>query len=304
MPLEEALATISGLAERGGPHRHEYQLFWQACDGFRLAKSGGHISDDEHRSFMASLGPAGTSESLMGHIFNKPFGYAGDFEIIDRLYTCHISANPMVTRWDEFVQAVPSSQSVRNRAPYLRQVVLKMLADRNAGEPLHIVSLGSGPGRDIECALDAVAAQRSRRGQEVRVTCIDLDARALACSERILARHNRCVRYVNADVLRLRLDEPVNLIWSSGLFDYFSDRAFAVVFSRLMRAVAPGGQIVVGNFSKRCSENGPMAFVNWHLVVRDADELRALAARGGALKASIDAEPVGLNLFLHAEHHG
>ena len=249
---------------------------------------------------MASLGPAGTTESLMGHIYHKPYGYAGDFEIIDKLYTTHVSSNPMITRWDEFVQAVPSSQSVRNRGPYLRTIMLEMLATRTINCPLHVVSLGSGPGRDVEHALDGLLSEKM--ATNVRVTCIDVDERALAHSERVLARYRDRVRQIKADAIRFCLDEPADLIWSAGLFDYFSDRAFGLVLKRLLRSVAPGGRVVVGNFSERCGGHGPMAFVEWNLVVRSAAELQALAERAKTKNSRIDAEPVGLNLFLHLEN--
>ena len=297
MGLDEALSVIASLAERGGPQRHEYGLFWRACEGFGQAKAGGHISDDEHREFFASLGPAGTPESLMGHIFHKPYGYAGDFDIIDKLYTRHVSAHPMVTRWDEFVQAVPSSESVRNRGPYLLRTVRELLDQRPNGRPLRVVSLGSGPGRDVERALDGLGNLANR----VHVTLVDMDERAIAHSRHVLARFNGTVGFARADVLRLNLDDPVDLIWSSGLFDYFSDRAFITTLKRLRRHVAPGGRIVIGNFSEQCGGPGPLSFGEWHLVVRSRENLSALAAQAGAAGVRVDAEPTGLNLFVVAE---
>ncbi|MEZ6235288.1 MAG: methyltransferase domain-containing protein [Phycisphaerales bacterium] len=301
MSLHDAMDTIVRMAQRGGPRKNDYELFSATCAVFGASKAAGHISDDEHRTFMRSLGPAGTRESLMGHIFHKPYGYAGDFEIIDKLYTRYRSPHPMVTRWDEFVQSVPASCSVRNRGPYLAKVLTNSLAMHSAtGRPFHLVSLGSGPGRDIEHALATIGCGHSTH---VRVTCVDTEARALAHSARVLADYSGLVRHVKGDVLRFTPHDRADLIWAAGLFDYFSDRAFSTVFKRLLRALAPGGQLVIGNFSERCAHHGPMSLGDWHLVCRSRAALEALARDAGVPdeRLRVDAEPVGLNLLLHIQ---
>lgn len=297
MPLDESMATISALAEQGGPDPHEYDMLWRACSGFGHARASGHISLDEHREFMTSLGPVGTPESLMGHIFHKPYGYAGDFEIIDKLYRIHVAAHPLIQKWDVFVQAIPCSQAVRNRGPFLLSRVRAMLHRTRNGASMRVVSIGSGPGRDIQHVLTHLHTEELAR---LRVTCIDLDDRALTYSRTVLMPFDDRVTYVNANALRLTLDEPADLIWSAGLFDYFADRTFIYVLKRLASCLALRGEIVIGNFSERCAGHGPMQFADWHLVVRSSAELLGLAALANmpTERCTVDAESTGLNLFL------
>ena len=304
LDLVSAMNFIAGLAAKGGPYLEEYPELTDACIVFSIARNNGCISEAEHSEFMSSLGPAGTLESLMGHIYHKPYGYAGDFEILDKLYCHHVSSDPRVVRWDEYVQQVPLSGSVRNRGPYLHAVLSKALERHNVHLPFHLVSLGSGPARDIAYALNRISRHHI---QNVRVTCIDMDGRALAHSQKVLRDFTGAVEYKQVNALRLRLSERADLLWASGLFDYFSDRVFVRVLRNALKQISTGGEIVVGNFSDTCPRHGPMNFAAWQLVLRGRDALHAAAIAAGADPADVDVdmEPQGLNLFLHigGRHH-
>ena len=300
LPILEAFKTISAMAERGGPNVQEYPIFWNACASVGYAKESRTLDDRRHAIFMDSLGIAGTRESLMGHIYRRPYGYAGDFEIIDKLYRNHRSDHAMVNRWDAFVQSVPSSQAVRNRGAYLLRTLQSMFERHVGSAPLRLLSLGSGPCRDIEHALDGLGLH----GKGPIVTCIDMDQHAIAKGQLVLSQYKETVTFRHADVLRLKHEEPVDLIWASGLFDYFSNRAFKLVLRRLLAMLAPGGQVVVGNFSEQCGGLGPMSFVNWNLTLRSGADLCKLAEDAGAADIAVDAEPTGLNLFLHVQNEG
>lgn len=305
MTVHEAMCTIRELAAKFGPKPEEYALFYRACVAFSAGRRSGEINNDMHRELMEDMGIAGTRESLMGHVYHKPYGYAGDFEIIDKLYTQHESDHPEVKRWDRCVQSLPSSRSVRNRGPYFASVLSEYVAGRSGSDPLHVTSLGAGPCRDVLHGFTRICQDRhlTNGHTPLRATLVDMDERALAHGEKVLASHAGSCRFVRADVLRYRPEESVDLIWSSGLFDYFTDRLFTQVLRRLLTVVSPGGAIVIGNFSDRFSGNGPMCFGDWNLVVRSPDKLRELAAAAGAMadQVRIEAEPEGLNLFLHIQ---
>ncbi len=310
LPLDEAIDVVRELNDRsGGPEPSDYVRCFAAMAGISVAKVTGQFTREEHVELMASLGPAGSPLSLMGHIFHKPYGYDGDFDIIDKLYTQHVSSDRALHNWDVYVQSLPTADAVRNRGLYLASIVRVLLAAGSGTErPLRVASLGSGPGRDLETALQictaegllAPSAGRGSDGKGVLVTCIDQDHRALTHSARVLARFGECVRFRQADVLRLRLNEPVDLVWSSGLFDYFSDRLFVRTLGRLRKALVPGGRMVVGNFSDGWPVHSPMSFGDWHLVFRGEALLRSLAHQAGVdeHRVRIDAEPTGINLFL------
>ena len=55
--------------------------------------------------------------------------------------------------------------------------------------------------------------------------------------------------FVQRNALRFRPQRTYDLVWSAGLFDYFEDALFVTTLSRLLKATAADGELVVGNFS-------------------------------------------------------
>jgi extracellular factor (EF) 3-hydroxypalmitic acid methyl ester biosynthesis protein len=89
----------------------------------------------------------------------------------------------------------------------------------------------------------------------------------------------------------------------AGVLDYFSDRIATSFLRRYHCAVAPGGLLVIGNFGPAHSSRAYMELVgDWHLHHRTETALRKPAAAAGISddRVSIDREPDGVNLFLHA----
>jgi len=76
---------------------------------------------------------------------------------------------------------------------------------------------------------------------------------------------------------------------------YFSDDIFKRLITRFLKAVKPGGELVIGNF---CSSNPDiyyMELLDWILYHRSADDLVSLAIACGVKKEAItiDKEPEG-----------
>ena len=76
-----------------------------------------------------------TSKTIQGFIFTKPHGYAGDFEIIDKIYRTEISGNPRYKNWDEYAQNHDAAIAVRNRKSYFKN----FLADKINKERQRII---------------------------------------------------------------------------------------------------------------------------------------------------------------------
>jgi cyclopropane fatty-acyl-phospholipid synthase-like methyltransferase len=102
--------------------------------------------------------------------------------------------------------------------------------------------------------------------------------------------------------LRLRLPDRYDLVWSAGLFDYFTDRGFAALLQRLLSFCKSGhGQLVVGNFTDPNPSAAYQAFGDWSLEHRSRELLLRLArdCDGAAEPMYVGSEPEGVNLFLH-----
>ena len=73
------------------------------------------VSLEDEAKIHEVLTPILSVESLLGYTFQKPRGYAGDFELIERIYTKWTSKDPKFHRWDSLYHHLDSSKAVRNR---------------------------------------------------------------------------------------------------------------------------------------------------------------------------------------------
>ena len=227
-------------------------------------------------------------QSIAGYCCAKPYGYAGDFKLIDRLYTHYIGDGPHIARWDAFAQAQPAAVAVRNRKSYF----INLMSDRL---PHRILNVASGPARDV------LEFFKEFPEAPVTVDCLEYDAHAVRYAGSLLNGNDR-VRFTQQNILTWKAEGEYEMVWSSGLFDYFSDAVFVRVLRKLLACVAPGGQLVIGNFS---DENPNRAFMEvgmqWFLHHRSPAQLNGLArqAGAGAWRPEVRSEPAGVNLFLH-----
>ena len=252
------------------------------------------LSADEVSALRAAFAESlSTTETMQGFALLKPHGYAGDFEIIDRIYGRRITAEPHLAAWDRYFHAQPAPRAVRNRKDYFHALLDRHAARRR---PLRVLNLASGPGR---CMAEWLAAHRAAAASFV---CVELDAAAIAHASELTRGSADRVTFFRENVLRFTSAERFDVIWAAGICDYFSEPIMVRMVRRFLGLLAPGGELVAGNFSDVNPSRAYMEFLGeWRLHHRSAATLRQIALAAGAPAAAIrvDAEPEGVNLFLH-----
>ncbi len=243
---------------------------------------------------MANLAPFASRDTIIGISWMKPHGYAGDFEVIDRMHTGHCADEPLLAAWDRFTHTLPGPRAVRERARYMHGLVDRAM--RTDGPPLRVLDLASGPCRDVADYLC------ERPEAPVHFTCMDLDRNAIAHARTVVGEDAR-VRFVHGDAREIDNNERYDIIWSAGLFDYFDDAMFIRVLERLWRILTPGGRLVVGNFCASETTRDLMDILDWPLYRRSAPHLEHLALAAGVPteRIHVDIEPTGVNLLLRCE---
>ncbi|MEM9834704.1 MAG: class I SAM-dependent methyltransferase [Bacteroidota bacterium] len=241
------------------------------------------------------LGEGFLENTVQGHGWRKPFGYAGDFLMIDKIYTRHTTKEPEYQAWDEYFHQQAAPCAVRNRKEYFKQLMHRKL---QAEESLTLLNVASGPARDLaEVYADLSHPQR------LRTTCVDMDKHAIAYAKQLNQPYLPYIRFVEKNVLRFQCEQKFHLIWSAGLFDYFNDKIFVFVLRRLQKFLRPDGEIVIGNFNQ---DHNPSrvymeTFGDWFLHHRSEQQLVDLAKKAGfrSSEISLGREPENVNLFLH-----
>lgn len=293
-----AIDALQEIVDRGGPTRLEYERIGQSItvlhDAEYLIENGlgrrAAPSSQVDDFFSRNRAVFGTTASMQGFVKCRPHGYAGDFEVIEKIYTQSVSALPAIRLWDEFFHTSQATEAVRNRA-----AVFAALVEEFA--PQDLLSVACGPG------LDVAAALRDGESPVVRATLLDNDPNALRRASVNLATSPLDIDYREGNALRYRPDRPHGLVWCSGLFDYLSDRASVLLLRRLYDALAPGGVLAVGNFATGQASRAYMETVgHWLLIHRSEEDIRSLAAAAGVppQRTEVRTDDTGVNLFLIA----
>jgi extracellular factor (EF) 3-hydroxypalmitic acid methyl ester biosynthesis protein len=297
--IETRDPSVSGVFDfmkeverRGGPDTSDYVDFVNAISQIGYLHRCRRWEQRHSNRLRCMLGPAFSIDTMQGHAYHKPHGYAGDFEIIDRIYQHWVSPDPRLKRWDIMFHELPATRAVRNRKSFFLQLIEDLYRSRSG--PLSVLNVASGPCRDV--------AEFLYRGRpRLEFTCVDQDQKAIDYASRLLGDYSEQVTFVKANALRCRLNSTFDVVWSAGLFDYFSDRFFVCALKSLYRHVRPAGELVIGNFSpNNWAKDFMEAMSEWYLHHRTAEQLLALAdkARLKYRRIWVDQEPEEVNLFL------
>ena len=274
---------LDKLITDNGPDLHDFESIDLMCTHY----------PDQLRLFRASKPKVlETADSIIGHILHKPFGYAGDFHIIDRLYT--FDASPHFPKWGKYSLQTHGARAVRNRKKYFK-IILDQLAEINP--KARVLNVASGPARDIFEYL-----QENPKSQ-LQFTCLDMDKRAIAYAKKLNVEFLPQIEFIDRNILRFQTNEKYDLIWSAGLFDYFKDKIFVSVLSKFKNYLNTNGEIVVGNFNEdhNPSRNYMEVLGDWFLFHRTSNKLLQLGVESGynLHDIQIGREEENVNLFMH-----
>lgn len=241
-----------------------------------LRELRGHLPPDE----WSSLGAQGRQHSLHGLLLESPFtrrayekprGYAGDAGLMDLIYGMTAEdLSPLGGMLYGYEFDSPCFQSVRTRRAVLAREIDSAAAARPAPR---VLAVASGHLREIEWS-------RAARAGRVEILALDQDRESL---DRIHAAYGdypvRTIPATIGDLLRrtVRL-EGIDLAYAAGLYDYLDADLGRALTATLFRTLAPGGRLLIGNFTTATLDAAFMeTFMDWRLVYRTPAEVRALA---------------------------
>ena len=283
-PDKESLNYLNYLVSIGGPELEDYEYFTSVVN---------NLEPDEINDFRKIIKPALNENTLIGHGFVKPFGYPGDFTLIEKIYQYSINEDIRYKNWDIFFQNQPGANAVRNRKKYFLDYCDKLV--RNVETP-KVLILGSGPATDVYEFLSAYTGEN-----KITFDLVDLDQTAIDFSMEKNKEYSDVVTFLKINALRFNSFKLYDLIWSAGLFDYFKDKHFIFLIKKYMNCLTEQGELVIGNFSTKNPTRRLMEVLSdWYLNHRTESDLFRIASEAGADSemVSLEKEPLGINLFL------
>ncbi len=259
--------------------------------------------------FWKTAGPVLEVGSLQLRARSKPLGYAGDHVILTRMWEKSCCDHPLGRLFDRYFLELAAPRAVRTRFRQVASTLIARVLD-HVGPSYRVVSVGSGPGIDIQIALSALPAGARNK---LHITLLDLDPEALeqasgrilefVSEENLICRRENLFRLATNSFLATELD-GTDLIVCTGFFDYLRDDVAVEMLRLFWQCLAPGGQMLVGNFAPHNPTRAYMEWIgNWYLIYRTADELRDLAAQADipSDQISVQTERTGVDLFLVGE---
>ena len=279
--------------------------------------------DAEYHSLVRQhLHPYMMCSPFIHHIYSKPLGYAGDYGALQKLlgdpFEGHTLFAKLLNAW---LVLNPAGEAYRTRLKTILEV-LHSQAERchERGTEFRVLSIGCGAANEVVrfSAEDDLC-------NNTAFTLVDFSeatlAQAKANVEEAMSEHWRLMRasYVKMSVQGLILDEarmarkgvqsfgPVaktegyDFIYCTGLYDYFSDRVTKRLTQAMYNMLAPGGRLLVCNFTPANPIRHFMKYVlDWDLKHRTPEQLLSLAPVGSkAEHLRITLSPGDVEAYLH-----
>lgn len=290
MAVSKLITEISKFISKNGPNEDEFDEMTNLANELAQQIRGNQLTHEEVQRLKKDCNFLHDHASIMGHIIAKPYGYAGDFHIIDRIYTNDSSVRfPL---WDKFSLSNSAAQAVRNRKDYFKQKIASNMPIGGA-----LLNIASGPARDL------YELYEENPGLELTTTCVEMDIKAIEYAMELNKNHLPKITFIQKNIFRFNTNDSFDIIWSAGLFDYFDDNMFVLLINKFRSWLKKDGEIIIGNFNE--NHNPSRAYMEifgeWYLNHRSKDQLVQLAKQAGYEDKNIciACEPENVNLFLH-----
>ncbi len=276
---------IAELFRKNGPDKEEYQQIFDFVD---------HLQTEDIELFREKMQPILNPNTIIGFSYSKPFGYNGDFFIIEKIYQQYVNPHPNYKKWDEYFHTFPAAIAVINRKT-LATGIFEELNNQSHGLRKDVMVLGSGP------VSETFEFFEKNPDSPLIFDMLDLDKRAIAYAKNKNKKYLKSMTFHNRNVIRHTPDKKYDLIWSAGLFDYFKGKHFVYLVKKYYEFLNEGGEMIIGNFNTDNPSRRIMEILgDWFLYHRSEEELKGFAMQAGIAKEKIEVirEPLGINLFL------
>jgi 2-polyprenyl-3-methyl-5-hydroxy-6-metoxy-1,4-benzoquinol methylase len=167
------------------------------------------------------------------------------------------------THWDK----VYETKGEREVSWFQESPAISLIRATGIGTDGSIIDVGGGTSRLVDALLDEGFKN---------VTVLDISRPALAASKKRLGARSANVNWVTADVTTWDPAEVYDVWHDRAAFHFLTELQDRVAYSeRLLRAVRPGGHVIIGTFAP----TGPERCSGLPVVRHDAASLAGLLGR-------------------------
>ncbi|MBU6410853.1 MAG: class I SAM-dependent methyltransferase, partial [Verrucomicrobia bacterium] len=289
------------------PLAHLFQRFETAAAKVEKELRPHHASYAKY-----ALHPAVLCAPFMYRTFQKPLGYAGDYEMVNMMVLNPYQGDSIFAKiLNAFFLRTPPVAAHRNRIDYLAGMLESeayRLSKRK--KPIRVLNLGCGPAAEIQRFLGY-----SFLSHKASLTLLDFEDEAIRFTKRALkyvkeqSGRDCEIHVIKKSVTQFLKETPgpfsqfkeghYDVVYCAGLFDYLSDDICSRLLDIFYGLTAPEGLMLVSNVDSSNPSRGWMELVvDWHLVYRNSLELARLFPPSVPKDSiHITAEPTSVNVF-------
>ncbi|MBI2167368.1 MAG: hypothetical protein HYU34_03860 [Candidatus Omnitrophica bacterium] len=208
----------------------------------------------------------------------KPYGYAGDFKIIDDIYRNDPQTQGFDRLFDNYALMSAIAVAIRNRKEDVKKFMITLYED-HPSEKLRIMDIASGPCRELKEFFASTGAASS----SVMFDCYDQDGNAIQYAKELLGSFAQVLNFYEENVIKIALKKKIepemqsryDVIYSTGLFDYLDHRLATRLVHNLRQFLRVDGRMFIANVREKY-QNPSVHFLewvgDWNLIYRTEEE--------------------------------
>jgi extracellular factor (EF) 3-hydroxypalmitic acid methyl ester biosynthesis protein len=238
------------------------------------------------RYFQKIIAPLFEEPSVVNkQIYRKPLGYPGDYIVMNYIYDYsgnnkYLGKLSLEKLINNYTCNVPFSISNIIRKEFFKDRILEVV---NRGEGMRILSVGSGPAREL---LELI--EEGKINKKLTFTCLDLEEKVLEyVKDRFEKLENSkkrlvTINYLHKNILELIKNKGLgdsltnqDLVYASGLFDYLRERFASKLIKELFKLLNKNCSLFICNASaKNYSHRAYYEFLgDWLMIYRTKEEM-------------------------------
>jgi len=279
-----------------------FKLIWGLIQDFSKEDIRKH-----QKYYQDELFPLFATPPLNKRVYEKPLGYPGDYLMMNYYYDDGYEGESCYHKlMHRYSLEIPVARANINRKKYFFNVFEKVNKARN--DRVKIASFGCGPAREIieyaETSIDA---------KKCEFTCIDSEPGALNYIKDRICIINKGIKvdFLNLNIKNILKSKDnyegvsfQDLIYSAGLFDYFSDNMAKAILNKLYSYLSDNGLLIIVNVADNHDHRAYMELLGeWYLNMRSEMDMLNLAGDiKGAKNIYVEKDKEnGKNLYLIIE---
>lgn len=189
-----------------------------------------------------------------------------------------------------------AAEATRERLKEFEKMLVRLIK-YYGNKGLRILSIASGPGRDI---LNLV---EEHRNADIEATCIDIDQEAISMGRRLAEKKGVSDKVIYKRGNAKRIDEyedekKYHIVVTQGFLDYLSFEDSLVLLRKVYTILRPGGHVVVCNMNRHSWMRFWMEFFGgWRLNYKTENSVKKILDECGYMKTEVFTESRGLHFI-------